>query len=66
MTPDQPAQFKIWGVDQVVYGPVDLPTLVAWVQDDRVTADTWLFRLPPRCMAQSFRVAGVDLYFSPE
>lgn len=43
MTPEQSAQFKIWGVDQAVYGPVELPTLIAWIQDDRVTADTWLF-----------------------
>ena len=28
--------FKIWGVDNVVYGPVELPTLVNWVKDQRV------------------------------
>ena len=35
--------FIIWGVDQNAYGPVELPTLIEWVQDDRVTADTWIF-----------------------
>ena len=35
--------FKIWAVDDVVYGPVDLPTLVEWVADERVLADTWVF-----------------------
>lgn len=35
--------FKIWGVDNEVYGPVELPTLIEWVQDDRVTADTWIY-----------------------
>ena len=35
--------FIIWGVDQNAYGPVELPTLIDWVQDDRVTADTWIF-----------------------
>ncbi len=34
--------FKIWGVDNIVYGPVELPTLVEWVKDRRVTADTWV------------------------
>jgi hypothetical protein len=38
-------RYKIWGTDQVVYGPVELPTLISWVQDDRVTADTWLYDL---------------------
>ncbi|MBM3829492.1 MAG: cyclic nucleotide-binding domain-containing protein [Verrucomicrobia bacterium] len=43
---EQPAQevgYKIWAVDDVVYGPVDMPTLVEWVKDERVLADTWVF-----------------------
>lgn len=39
----QEVGFKIWAVDDVVYGPVDLPTLVEWVKDERVVADTWVF-----------------------
>lgn len=35
--------YKIWAVDDVVYGPVDMPTLVSWVKDERVVADTWIF-----------------------
>jgi hypothetical protein len=35
--------FIVWGIDQTPYGPVELPTLVSWVQDERVTADTWVF-----------------------
>ena len=35
--------FKILGVDDVVYGPVELPVLISWVQEDRVTADTWVY-----------------------
>jgi hypothetical protein len=35
--------FIVWGVDQTAYGPVELPALVAWVKDERVTADTWIF-----------------------
>ncbi len=37
------AGFTVWGVDQTAYGPVELPTLVSWVKDERVTADTWIF-----------------------
>ena len=37
------ADFIVWGVDQTPYGPVELPTLVSWVKDQRVTADTWIF-----------------------
>ena len=35
--------YKIWAVDDVVYGPVDLPTIAEWVKDERVVADTWVF-----------------------
>lgn len=37
------AQFFIWGIDQSAYGPVELPTLVSWIKDERVFADTWIF-----------------------
>ncbi len=35
--------FSIWAADNAVYGPVELPTLIAWVRDERVLADTWIF-----------------------
>ena len=35
--------YKILGVDNMAYGPVELPVLVEWVQDRRVTAGTWLY-----------------------
>lgn len=35
--------YKIWGVDGVIYGPVELPTLVNWVKDERVAANTWIY-----------------------
>ena len=35
--------FVVWGIDQTAYGPVELPTLVSWVKDERVTADTWIY-----------------------
>jgi hypothetical protein len=37
------ALFTVWGLDQTAYGPVELPTLVSWVKDERVTAETWIF-----------------------
>jgi CRP/FNR family cyclic AMP-dependent transcriptional regulator len=40
---DDRTGFKIWAVDNVVYGPVELPILVSWVKEERVTADTWIY-----------------------
>jgi hypothetical protein len=35
--------YSIWAADNVVYGPVELPTLIGWVKDERVLPDTWVF-----------------------
>ena len=35
--------FRIWAVDDAVYGPVDLSTLGGWIQEERVTPQTWIF-----------------------
>lgn len=40
----QPADdFYIWGIDHAAYGPVELSTLVDWIKDGRVLAETWVF-----------------------
>jgi hypothetical protein len=35
--------YKIWAVDDVVYGPVELSILTSWISEERVTAQTWIF-----------------------
>jgi len=37
--------YKIWAVDDVVYGPIEMPTLVEWVKEERVIDETWIFDL---------------------
>ena len=39
----QSVVYSIWAADNVVYGPVELPSLISWVKDERVLADTWVF-----------------------
>src|ERR1700733_10159983 len=39
----QSVVYSIWAADNVVYGPVELPTLISWVRDERVLANTWVF-----------------------
>ena len=43
MNPENANDFFIWGIDDSPYGPVELPTLVNWIKDERVLADTWVF-----------------------
>lgn len=40
---DENVGYRIWGADNVVYGPVELPTLVQWIKEERVAPDTWVF-----------------------
>lgn len=40
-TNDAPLYY-VWGIDHVAYGPVELPTLVNWIRDERVEKDTWI------------------------
>jgi len=42
-TPNTSGRYFIWGIDQAAYGPVDLPTLIEWIKDERVLAETWVF-----------------------
>ena len=40
---NEEVHYKVWASDNVVYGPVLLETLLEWVADGRVLADTWVF-----------------------
>ena len=41
---DQPnVYFRMWGQDNISYGPVELPGLVDWLRQGRVLRNTWVF-----------------------
>ena len=55
--------YSIWGVDKLVYGPVDLPVLVNWVQDERVTADSWIHREDTDAWQKAARLPELKMFF---
>lgn len=55
--------YRIWAVDNVVYGPVELPTLVAWVKDERVTPGTWVFVEEDQHWHQAAAVPELRMFF---
>ncbi len=55
--------FRVWGLDQIAYGPVDLPTLIAWIRDDRVQSDSWLFRDDRSEWARASEMHELKLFF---
>ncbi len=34
--------YRVWGADKVVYGPLELPTLVQWIEGRRLTPQSWV------------------------
>ena len=36
--------YRAWGADNITYGPVELPALVTWIKQGKVTANTWVFK----------------------
>jgi hypothetical protein len=55
--------FIVWGIDQTAYGPVELPALVAWVKDERVTADTWIYAAKNSSWQKASEVPELQMFF---
>ena len=55
--------YIVWGLDQTAYGPVELPGLVGWVKDDRVTADTWIYAARDGSWQKASQVPELQMFF---
>ena len=55
--------YKIWGVDNLIYGPVELPELVGWVKDRRVTASTWIYSQAEDTWAKAPNLPELHMFF---
>jgi CRP/FNR family transcriptional regulator, cyclic AMP receptor protein len=64
--PAADAGYRIWAVDNVVYGPVELPTLVSWIKEGRVIAETWVFSEGNQTWARAGRIPDFQLFFKPK
>ncbi len=57
--------YMIWGVDNVVYGPVDLPTLIVWVKDERVSTHTWVYVQAESQWQRAQNISQLQMFFTP-
>lgn len=55
--------FIVWGIDQTAYGPVELPTLVSWIKDERVTAETWVFAAKTGSWQKAPQIPELQMFF---
>jgi CRP-like cAMP-binding protein len=58
--------YQIWGADHAAYGPVELPTLVKWVKDERVIADTWVFEEETNTWSKASQIPELKMFFKPK
>jgi CRP-like cAMP-binding protein len=56
--------FLIWGIDNAPYGPVELPTLVTWVKDERVLVDTWIFSRLHGSWSRASELPELKMFFN--
>jgi len=55
--------YFIWGIDDSPYGPVELPTLVNWIKDERVLADTWVYARRDSTWQRAADIAELKMFF---
>ncbi|MGA2867354.1 MAG: cyclic nucleotide-binding domain-containing protein [Verrucomicrobiota bacterium] len=60
------AVFFVWGIDRNAYGPVELPALVSWVKDERVTAETWVFASQTGAWQKAPDLPELQMFFRPK
>ena len=59
------ATYRIWGPDNSAYGPVELPVLVDWIKEERVTASTWVYLDPKEAWIKAEELPELQMFFSP-
>ena len=44
METETSANYRVWGADNIAYGPVELPGLVTWIKQGKARANSWVFK----------------------
>jgi CRP/FNR family cyclic AMP-dependent transcriptional regulator len=55
--------YFIWGIDDSPYGPVELPTLVNWIKDERVLANTWVYARRDSAWQRASDITELKMFF---
>ena len=63
MQENEPILYNVWGVDNVAYGPIELPALINWVQDQRVIGQSWVFGQDKSQWCQAKDLPELKMFF---
>jgi CRP-like cAMP-binding protein len=58
--------YFIWGIDDSPYGPVQLPVLVDWINDQRVVRNTWIFARNDGVWQKAEEISELKDFFRPD
>ncbi|MEI6393510.1 MAG: cyclic nucleotide-binding domain-containing protein [Verrucomicrobiota bacterium] len=63
MEADINVNYRCWGPDNIAYGPVELPALVTWIKQGKVTANTWVFKENEHVWARASDLVELKVLF---
>jgi CRP/FNR family transcriptional regulator, cyclic AMP receptor protein len=55
--------YRTWGNDNISYGPVELPALVDWVRQGRVSRNTWVYREDKAEWSRAADISELKMFF---
>lgn len=55
--------FIVWGEDQTASGPMELPALIALVERERVSAQTWVFVVKNGVWRRAAELPELEMFF---
>ena len=41
--PEEQVGYRVWAMDNYVYGPVEIPMIVQWIKEGRIFPDVWIY-----------------------
>lgn len=54
--------YRVLGSDNLVYGPIDLQTLIQWTADERIVPETWIMKVPDAWIPAAY-ISDLKPYF---
>ena len=63
METETSVNYLAWGGDNIAYGPVELPGLVTWIKQGKVTANSWVYKEKDRAWYRASDLPELKVLF---
>ena len=63
METETSVNYRVWGADNIAYGPVELPGLVTWIKQGKVTANSWVFKEKDAAWSRASELPELKILF---